>query len=132
MTQVASAHLGESLGTDFFSVREQFTDEQWSHFIIVRRFVDEEVVPVVGPYWERAEQGLTQLPWTCRGRGYRCGYLRCLFDFSLGCAAAWSAPSPAAAPRSHDREDSHTPGSSKPFAIMKNRPRKRSPGRRSS
>ena len=55
MTQVTSAHLGESLGTDFFSVREQFTDEQWSHFIAVRRFVDEEVVPVVGPYWERAE-----------------------------------------------------------------------------
>jgi glutaryl-CoA dehydrogenase len=55
MTQVASEHLGESLGTDFFSVRERFTDEQWSHFITVRRFVDEEVVPVVGPYWERAE-----------------------------------------------------------------------------
>ncbi len=55
MTQVTSAHLGESLGTDFFSVREQFIDEQWSHFITVRRFVDEEVVPVVGPYWERAE-----------------------------------------------------------------------------
>ena len=55
MTQVTSAHLGESLGTDFFSVREQFTDEQWAHFITVRRFVDEEVVPVVGPYWERAE-----------------------------------------------------------------------------
>ena len=58
MTQVISAHLGESLGTDFFSVREQFTDEQWEHFIAVRRFVDEEVVPVVGPYWERAE-----IPW---------------------------------------------------------------------
>jgi glutaryl-CoA dehydrogenase len=58
MSQVASEHLGESLGTDFFSVREQFTDEQWSHFIAVRRFVDEEVVPVIGPYWERAE-----IPW---------------------------------------------------------------------
>jgi len=55
MTQTTSAHLGESLGTDFFSVREQLTDEQWEHFITVRRFVDEEVVPVVGPYWERAE-----------------------------------------------------------------------------
>src|SRR5579863_4534561 len=55
MTQVSSEHLGESLGTDFFSVREQFTDEQWSHFVTVRRFVDEEVVPVTGPYWERAE-----------------------------------------------------------------------------
>ena len=58
MTQTASEHLGESLGTDFFSVREQFTDEQWTHFITVRRFVDEEVVPVIGPYWERAE-----IPW---------------------------------------------------------------------
>jgi glutaryl-CoA dehydrogenase len=56
--QVTNAHLGESLGTDFFYVREQFTDEQWSHFIAVRRFVDEEVVPVIGPYWERAE-----IPW---------------------------------------------------------------------
>jgi glutaryl-CoA dehydrogenase len=55
MTQETSSHLGESLGTDFFSVREQFTDEQWSHFVTLRRFVDEEVVPVVGPYWERAE-----------------------------------------------------------------------------
>ena len=55
MTQATSAHLGESLGTDFFSVREQFTDEQWSHLITVRRFVNEEVVPAVGPYWERAE-----------------------------------------------------------------------------
>jgi glutaryl-CoA dehydrogenase len=55
MSQAASEHLGESLGTDFFSVREQFTDEQWSRFITVRRFVDEEVVPVVAPYWERAE-----------------------------------------------------------------------------
>src|ERR1700749_4671250 len=55
MAQVASEHLGESLGTDFFSVREQFTEEQWSHFITVRRFVDEEVIPVVGAHWERAE-----------------------------------------------------------------------------
>ncbi|HEY3979788.1 MAG TPA: acyl-CoA dehydrogenase family protein [Streptosporangiaceae bacterium] len=54
MTQV-SEHLGESLGTDFFSVREQFTDEQWARFSAVRRFVDDEVVPVIGPYWERAE-----------------------------------------------------------------------------
>ncbi|HXP55701.1 MAG TPA: acyl-CoA dehydrogenase family protein [Streptosporangiaceae bacterium] len=56
MTQATtSEHLGESLGTDFFFVRDQFTDEQWDRFITVRRFVDEEVVPIVGPYWERAE-----------------------------------------------------------------------------
>ncbi|GAA4550879.1 acyl-CoA dehydrogenase family protein [Pseudonocardia xishanensis] len=52
------AHLGEALGTDFFSVREQFTEEQWSHFATVRKFVDVEVLPEVGGYWERAE-----VPW---------------------------------------------------------------------
>src|SRR4029077_1287839 len=37
---------------------EQFTDEQWEHFIKTRRFVDEEVLPAINEYWEAAE-----LPW---------------------------------------------------------------------
>ena len=57
ITQAMSTHLGEALGTDFFSVREQFTGEQWSHFTAVRKFVDEEVVPVADGYWEWAEMG---------------------------------------------------------------------------
>ncbi len=52
-------HLGEALGTDFFFVQEQFTDEQWQVFIDTRRFVDQEVLPVAADYWERAE-----LPWS--------------------------------------------------------------------
>jgi glutaryl-CoA dehydrogenase len=52
------AHLGEALATDYFQVREQFTDEQWDHFITTRRFVDEEVLPAINQYWEAAE-----LPW---------------------------------------------------------------------
>jgi glutaryl-CoA dehydrogenase len=52
------ASLGEALGTDFFFVREQFTDEQWSRFLAVRKFVDDEVLPEIGEYWEKAE-----LPW---------------------------------------------------------------------
>jgi glutaryl-CoA dehydrogenase len=52
------AHLGEALATDYFQVREQFTDEQWDHFITTRRFVDEEVLPAINDYWEAAE-----LPW---------------------------------------------------------------------
>jgi glutaryl-CoA dehydrogenase len=52
------AHLGEALATDYFQVREQFTDEQWEHFITTRRFVDEEVLPAINDYWEAAE-----LPW---------------------------------------------------------------------
>ncbi|HEY5988996.1 MAG TPA: acyl-CoA dehydrogenase family protein [Streptosporangiaceae bacterium] len=55
MSYTAPERLGQALGTDFFSVREQFTDEQWSRFTTVRRFVDEEVVPVAAGYWERAE-----------------------------------------------------------------------------
>ena len=52
------AHLGDALATDYFHVRDQFTDEQWEHFIATRRFVDREVLPVINGYWERAE-----LPW---------------------------------------------------------------------
>ncbi|HEY6762500.1 MAG TPA: acyl-CoA dehydrogenase family protein [Baekduia sp.] len=52
-------HLGSALATDYFLVREQFSDEQWKHFIDTRRFVDDEVLPVINDYWERAE-----LPWT--------------------------------------------------------------------
>ncbi len=53
--RMASAPLGTALGTDFFAVREQFTDEQWAVFTTVRRFVDSEVIPVAAGYWERAE-----------------------------------------------------------------------------
>ena len=52
------AHLGEALATDYLLVREQFSDEQWDHFIATRRFVDTEVLPAINDYWERAE-----LPW---------------------------------------------------------------------
>jgi glutaryl-CoA dehydrogenase len=52
------ANLGDALATDYFHVREQFTDEQWDHFIATRRFVDHEVLPQINRYWEAAE-----LPW---------------------------------------------------------------------
>jgi glutaryl-CoA dehydrogenase len=51
-------HLGEALATDYFGIREQFTEEQWLRFIDTRRFVDQEVLPVINDYWESAE-----LPW---------------------------------------------------------------------
>ncbi len=58
MNHISHAGLGQALGTDFFSVREQFTTEQWSRFTTVRRFVDTEVIPAAAGYWERAE-----IPW---------------------------------------------------------------------
>src|SRR5215208_1523850 len=57
-TTVPYQHLGEALATDYFRIREQFTDEQWGHFIEVRRFVDQEVLPAINEYWEAAELGL--------------------------------------------------------------------------
>jgi glutaryl-CoA dehydrogenase len=51
-------HLGEALATDYFGIRDQFTQEQWQRFIDTRRFVDQEVLPVINDYWESAE-----LPW---------------------------------------------------------------------
>ena len=58
MATVPYQHLGAALATDYFRVREQFSDEQWEHFVRTRRFVDDEVLPVINDYWEAAE-----LPW---------------------------------------------------------------------
>ena len=57
-TTMPYEHLGEALATDYFLVREQFADEQWERFLATRRFVDQEVLPVINRYWEAAE-----LPW---------------------------------------------------------------------
>jgi glutaryl-CoA dehydrogenase len=63
-------HLGEALATDYFQVREQFTEEQWEHFIATRRFVDREVLPAINEYWEAAE-----LPWPLMRRLAELGLL---------------------------------------------------------
>ena len=50
--------LGHSLATDYFFLREQLTEQQLEILRRVRLFVDDEVLPVIGDYWERAE-----MPW---------------------------------------------------------------------
>jgi glutaryl-CoA dehydrogenase len=50
--------LGHSLATDYFFLREQLTEQQLETLRRVRLFVDDEVLPVIGDYWERAE-----MPW---------------------------------------------------------------------
>ncbi|HEY2005545.1 MAG TPA: acyl-CoA dehydrogenase family protein [Solirubrobacteraceae bacterium] len=50
--------LGHGLATDYFFLREQLTAEQLDLLRRVRLFVDDEVLPVIGGYWERAE-----MPW---------------------------------------------------------------------
>src|ERR1700747_3505732 len=50
--------LGHSLSTDYFFLREQLTEQQLEVLRRVRLFVDDEVLPVIGGHWERAE-----MPW---------------------------------------------------------------------
>ncbi|MCD2186397.1 acyl-CoA dehydrogenase family protein [Actinomycetospora soli] len=50
-----SHQLTEALGTDFFSVRQRFTAQQWETFMAVRRYVDHEVLPVAAEAWDAAQ-----------------------------------------------------------------------------
>jgi glutaryl-CoA dehydrogenase len=58
MAAPAYADLGKALGTDYFFLREQLSPEQLDYLSRTRRFVDDEVLQVIGGYWERAE-----FPW---------------------------------------------------------------------
>ncbi|HKD98346.1 MAG TPA: acyl-CoA dehydrogenase family protein [Micromonosporaceae bacterium] len=50
--------IGRSLGTDYFHIGEQLTTEERELWRRTRDFVDDEVLPVINDYWERAE-----FPW---------------------------------------------------------------------
>ena len=50
--------IGRSLGTDYFRIADQLTPEELDYLRRTRDFVDEEVLPVINGYWERAE-----FPW---------------------------------------------------------------------
>jgi len=50
--------IGDALGTDYFSLREQLTPMQLDYLARTREFVEAEVLPVINGYWERAE-----FPW---------------------------------------------------------------------
>ncbi|CAN5179412.1 acyl-CoA dehydrogenase family protein [soil metagenome] len=52
------ATLGQSLGTDYFLIADQLTDQELDYWRRTRDFVDHEVLPVINGYWERAE-----FPW---------------------------------------------------------------------
>jgi glutaryl-CoA dehydrogenase len=50
--------IGKSLGTDYFLIREELTEAELEYWRRTRRFVDQEVLPVINDYWERAD-----FPW---------------------------------------------------------------------
>jgi glutaryl-CoA dehydrogenase len=50
--------IGRSLGTDYFHIGDQLTAQERDYWRRIRDFVDDEVLPVINGYWERAE-----FPW---------------------------------------------------------------------
>ena len=50
--------LGRSLGTDYFRIADQLTEQERDYWRRTRDFVDDTVLPVINGYWERAE-----FPW---------------------------------------------------------------------
>jgi glutaryl-CoA dehydrogenase len=51
----AFADVGKALGTDYFLIRDTLSEEELDYLERTRRFVEDEVLPVIGDYWERAE-----------------------------------------------------------------------------
>jgi glutaryl-CoA dehydrogenase len=50
--------IGRSLGTDYFRIADQLSPSERDYWRRTRDFVDDEVLPVINGYWERAE-----FPW---------------------------------------------------------------------
>ena len=51
-------NIGRSLQTDYFHIGDQLTPQERDYWRRTRDFVDDEVLPVINGYWERAE-----FPW---------------------------------------------------------------------
>jgi glutaryl-CoA dehydrogenase len=45
--------IGKALGTDYFLLKAELTADERDY--LKRRFVEEEVMPQINPFWERAE-----------------------------------------------------------------------------
>ena len=48
-------NIGKALGTDYFLLKADLTAEERDYLERTRRFVHEEVLPVINGFWERAE-----------------------------------------------------------------------------
>jgi glutaryl-CoA dehydrogenase len=73
-------NLGHALPTDYFFLREQLSDDELAVLWRMRAFVDNEVLPVIGGYWERAE-----MPWPLIRRLGEFGIVGEDIDASYGC-----------------------------------------------
>jgi glutaryl-CoA dehydrogenase len=49
------ADIGKALGTDYFLIRSELSVAEIEYLERTRRFVEDEVLPVINDYWDRAE-----------------------------------------------------------------------------
>ena len=47
--------IGKALGTDYFLLKADLTNSEQQYLERTRQFVQDEVMPVINGYWERAE-----------------------------------------------------------------------------
>ena len=47
--------VGRSLSTDYFGLKDELSPNDFELLLRARAFVDDEVLPVIGDYWERAD-----------------------------------------------------------------------------
>ncbi|HEX6488237.1 MAG TPA: acyl-CoA dehydrogenase family protein [Candidatus Dormibacteraeota bacterium] len=55
MVHMVHTDVGAALGTDYFLLRSTLTPSELDYLERTRRFVQDEVLPVINDYWERAE-----------------------------------------------------------------------------
>jgi glutaryl-CoA dehydrogenase len=55
MTATTQLDVGKALGTDYLLLRSELTKEETDYLDRTRRFVEDEVLPVMPGHWERAE-----------------------------------------------------------------------------
>jgi glutaryl-CoA dehydrogenase len=51
----ASTDVGVALGTDFVGIASEFGEQERDYLARTRAFVDDDVLPVINDFWERAE-----------------------------------------------------------------------------
>jgi glutaryl-CoA dehydrogenase len=52
---MTSNDIGRARGTDYFLIGEQLTESELDYLLRTRQFVEDDVLPVINGYWERAE-----------------------------------------------------------------------------
>ncbi len=52
---MATDDIGRARGTDYFLIAEQLTESELDYLMRTRQFVDNDVLPVINDYWERAD-----------------------------------------------------------------------------